>query len=99
MAASAQIYDRPVLRIAVENVSGLPAGLEAELAQGQRFELVRGNKVIAEVRAPEADPEAQQPRVTAATFDWEAQRRQMWGDRVFDVDTTEWIREDRDGRG
>ena len=95
MATSVQTHEQATIRIRMEELSGLPAEFEAELAEGRPVEFVRGDKVIAEARAPEPE----QPRVTAATFDFEAQRRQMWGDRVFDVDTTEWIREDRDARG
>ena len=95
MATNALVDPKPVLRIRIDDLPGLPEDLETELAAGRRIELVRADKVVAEVR----EPGVQLPQVTAANFDWAAQLKEMWGDRVFDVDTTQWIREDRDARG
>lgn len=99
MATSSQIYTKPAMRIQMEELSGLPTELETELALGRPVELARGTEVIAEMRAPKLERGSEEPLVTATTFDWEAQRRQMWGDRVLKAKTTQWIREDRDARG
>jgi len=139
MAASTTIRDA-VVQIAVEDLVSHLATLEAELSQGRSIELLRGETVIAEMRAPkqisamlspddrpfpdivarlkaiygdEVLPEGTGtkwirddrngieealPEVAAKPIpDFRAQMREVFGDKVLDVDTTSWIREDRDG--
>ena len=86
----------PVVRIPLEQLSSQVTMLEAELASGHRVELVRGDHVIAQVLAvlPLAPPK---PETGRAMPDFRARLVQMWGDTPLDVDTTTWVREDRDG--
>jgi len=84
-----------VQRIAVEDMDKHLATLEAELSEGKSIELVRGEVVIAEVRAPKwvkLDTRSFAERMP----DFESRLRRIYGDTVLDVDTTAWISEDRD---
>jgi hypothetical protein len=84
-------------RIAVEELGSHLATLEAELSDGRAIELMRGEKLIAEVRAPggaQAAVEAAPDR--PAMPDFMAMLREIYGDKPLDVDTTEWIREGRE---
>ncbi len=66
--------------------------LEPELKQGHRIEIMRGDTLIAELRAPKVElAEGELPEMP----DFMARMKQMWGDRTFG-DSAKWIREDRD---
>ena len=82
-----------VLRIPVEDLPAHLATLEAELEGGRRIELVRGNDVVADVRAREI--ELPMPGVRPGAPDFMARMKAMWGDRIFE-DSTELIRRERD---
>jgi hypothetical protein len=85
-----------VTRVSVEDLASHLATLEKELGQVPLIEVVRGDTVIAEMRAPKQVSAAVRPEVRPIP-DFRAQMREVFGDRVLDVDTTSWIREDRDG--
>jgi hypothetical protein len=85
-----------VLRVPVEELPGHLATLETELGQVPLIEVVRGERVIAEMRAPKQVSEQALP-IAGPVPDFRAQMREVFGDRVLDVDTASWIREDRDG--
>src|ERR1700761_8005055 len=86
-----------IQRIAVEDMDKHLATLEAELSGGGAIELVRGERVVAEVRAPKIVVEPQE-RVQPPMPDFMARMREIWGDEVLpEGTTTRWIREDRDG--
>jgi hypothetical protein len=90
----------PIVRISVDDLGEHLATLEAELSGGRPVALVRGETVIAEVRAPE--PVALRPNVEIRRDlpDFMGRMRDLWGDTVFPEGTgTRWIREDRDARG
>ncbi|MBB5066796.1 hypothetical protein [Granulicella mallensis] len=86
-----------VQRIAVEDMDKHLATLEAELSGGGAIELVRGDAVIAEVRAPQSVSVDTRP-FSARMPDFKAQMREVFGDVVLDVDTTSWIEDDREDR-
>jgi hypothetical protein len=84
-----------VVRIAVEDLGAHLATLEAELSGAAAIELTRGERVIAEMRAPQpaqAAHLAPQPELP----DFMAMLREIYGDKPLNVDTTEWIREGRE---
>jgi hypothetical protein len=90
-----------VLRINVDEMADHLATLEAELSGGRCIELVRGQTVVAELRA-KAAPSL--PRSTPAASrelpDFLGRMKAIWGDKVFPEGyMTEAIREDRDARG
>jgi hypothetical protein len=87
-----------VLRLSVEELGEHLATLEEELSGGRSIELIRGERVIAEVRAPKEEATtvaAVRPQMP----DFKARLREIWGDQPLDVDMTAVIREDRDARG
>lgn len=84
---------RKVLRIAVEDLAAHIETLEADLQGVSAIELTRGETVVAEVRAPVAAVSR-----SAKLPDFMAQLRATWGDQPLNVDTTEWIREEREER-
>ena len=87
-----------VQRIPVEELAGHLATLESELSDGRSIEIMRGDAVIAEVKAKALPPS---PPAGSKRYrpDFAAQLKEMWGDKVFDTDGTQIIREDRDARG
>ena len=84
-----------VLRVQIEDLAAHLKAMEAELERGHRVELVRGDKVIAEMRAPELAAVLQEERPEMPDF--MARMRKIFGDKPLNVDTTAWVREDRDG--
>ncbi len=88
------------VRLAIDDLPSHVATLKSELREGHVIELVSGDEVVAEMRAPvlqsaqissPQDEERQRPPMP----DFMARMKATWGDRVFD-DSTKWIREDRD---
>ena len=65
------------IRVPVEELAAHRASLEAALADGRCVELVRGDTVIADIRARETKPESgkQDPEMP----DFMARMKQMWG--------------------
>ncbi len=84
-----------VLRIPVEELPDHLATLESELEGGRRIELVRGDAVVAEVRA--RTPELMVPATRPEMPDFMARLKRIYGDKVYE-DSTQWIREDRDAQ-
>jgi hypothetical protein len=84
-----------VQRIAIEDIDKHLATLEIELSGGRSIELVRGERVIAEVRAPERVVLDLRP-FSERMPDFKAQMREVFGDVTLDLDTTAWIEEDRE---
>jgi len=86
-----------VRRVAVEDLAAHLATLEAELSEGKAIEVMRGDKVIAELRGKTAvTVPLSRPDVAAM----KARLRATWGDTVLPSGTmTEVVRNDRDGRG
>ncbi|QMV18119.1 hypothetical protein GOB94_04985 [Granulicella sp. 5B5] len=86
------------VRLSVDELASHLETLEAELSGGRSIELLRGETVIAEVRAPQtsaAKPEAAGER---SIPDFMARLKAMYGDEVLPAGTTtQWIRDDRDG--
>jgi hypothetical protein len=97
MATSTTIRDS-VVQIAVEDLPSHLASLETELSECHSIELVRGETVIAEVRAPKRLAEPERP-ADRPIPDFMARLRELYPDGPLDVDTTAMIREDRDARG
>lgn len=106
MAANASVPGKDgaqeVLRVPVEELGEHLDTLEAELSGGRAIELVRGGKVIAEIRSkPGAEvavgrAEAEVPPLP----DFMGRMREIWGDKVFPEGTgVKMLREDRDARG
>jgi len=86
-----------VLRIDVDDLSNHLATLEAELSGGRCIELVRGDIVVAEVRAKNPLPISP---ATRELPDFLGRMKAIWGDKVFPEGyMTAAIREDRDARG
>ncbi len=85
-----------VLRIPIEELPAHLATLEVELEGGRYIELVRDGNVIADVRAP-ATCVSRRVLPASERPDFMARMKARWGDKPLNVDTTAWIREDRDG--
>ena len=94
MATNTAAYEAPAIRIHVEDVSGLPSELEAELAEGRRVELVRGETVIAKLQVSSAD--ATRRPFLERMPDFMARLKEQYGDQIFS-DSTALIRADRNG--
>ena len=84
-----------VLRLPVEELPAHLAQLEAELSSGCTIELLRGDAVIAELRAKQ--PQDTVPQTRPLAPDFMARMKARWGDRIFN-DSTQWVREDRDAQ-
>ena len=98
MATEGTIRDA-VVRLSVDDLSAHLATLEEELSGGKSIELVRGETVIAEVRAPVQRAVSEDPE-TRYIPDFMGRMKAIWGDKVFPEGyLTGIIREDRDGRG
>jgi hypothetical protein len=96
MATVGTIRDA-VTRVAVEDLVSHLATLETELGQVPLIEVVRGETVIAEMRAPKQMPAAVQLAVQPVP-DFMARLKKIYGDEVLPAGTTtKWIRDDRDG--
>jgi len=94
--ATAGTVREMVTRVSVEELTSHLATLEAELSDGRLIELVRGETVIAEVRAKDMN----QASVAAELPDFMGRLRANWGDTVLPLGTgTALVREDRDSRG
>jgi len=79
-----------VCRVQIEELSERLDYFEHELAQGVIVELVREDRVVAELRAP-APP--------APVPDFMARMKALWGDKVFPSGMmTKIISDDRDSR-
>jgi hypothetical protein len=81
-----------VMRIAIEDLGAHVATLEAELRGVRAIELTRDDMVVADIRPRQAMELKPQP----ALPDFMAMLHEIYGDKPLDVDTTEWIREDRE---
>jgi hypothetical protein len=85
-----------VQRVPVEELAQHLATLEQELSDSGTIELVRGDTVIAELRAKPKTITTDDGRVIP---DFMAQMREVFGDYVFPDGTgLKWINEDRDDR-
>ncbi len=84
-----------ILRVQVEELAAQLGTMEAELERGHRVELLLGDKVIAELRAPELEAAVGSERPEMPDF--MARMRKIFGDKPLNVDTAAWVREDRDG--
>jgi len=83
------------VRIRVEDLGQHLATLESELSDGRSIELVRNERVVAELRA-----KTEQEHVRPAMPDFMGRMKAIWGDKVFPEGyMTQAIREDRDARG
>ena len=78
----------PVLRVAVDELPCRLSNHDAELSLGRRIEIVRGDAVVAELRALEAEPLTSAVRPNAPDFI--TRMRARWGDHRFN-DSTQWI--------
>jgi hypothetical protein len=88
------------LRISVEELARQLATIEAELNGGRAVELMRGETVVAEVRAPRADASKAALDRPHELPDFMGRMRALWGDKVLPEGTgASWVREDRDARG
>lgn len=103
MAASTTVRES-VVRIAVDDLVSHLGTLEAELGQGRSIELVRGERVIAEVRAPQEAA----PMVEAGSAagdgrplpDFMGRLKAIYGDKVYPAGTAvKWVREGRGDDG
>ncbi len=96
MATSETIRDMEgakVQRIQVDDFAQHLATLEQELTDSGTIELVRGDAVIAELRAPSKSTSAKSGRVIP---DFMGQMREVFGDQVFPLGTgLKWINEGR----
>lgn len=87
-------------RIALDDLASHLETLEAELSGGRAVQLVRGETVIAEIRAPQPVAMRMADDTPRKLPDFMGQMRAIWGDEVFPEGTgARWIREDRDARG
>jgi hypothetical protein len=88
-----------VVRIAVDDLGSHLATLETELSDGRSIELLRGDVVVAELRAKRDEPSSVMP-ARRDLPDFMGRMKAMWGDEVFPEGyMTQAIREDRDARG
>jgi hypothetical protein len=86
-----------VTRVAVEDLASHLATLEKELGEVPLIEVVRGDTVIAEMRAPR-QVSAVVPAKARPMPDFMARLKAIYGDEVLPAGTTtKWIRDDRDG--
>ena len=96
MATSETIRDMEgakVQRIQVDDLAQHLATLEQELSDSKTIELVRGDAVIAELRAPSKNVLTKSGRVIP---DFMGQMREVFGDQVFPLGTgLKWINEGR----
>lgn len=94
--ATAGTVREMVTRVSVDELASHLATLEAELSDGRSIELVRGETVIAEVRAKEVEHTVAPVELP----DFMGRLRANWGDTVLPLGTgTSIVREDRDSRG
>lgn len=80
--------------INVEDVPGCAVQIENWLGSGENVELVRDGRPIARivpVETPAASNGATRP---VPKVDWAAQRKEIWGDRVFSAEEVRQMRED-----
>jgi len=97
MATSTTIRDS-VLQVAVEDLVSHLATLEAELSLGRSIELLRGETVIAEMRAPKTEVAGLGSVAERPLPDFMGRMKAIWGDTVFPEGTgVRLVRADRDG--
>jgi len=91
-----ETYSAKVQRVPIEELAQHLATLEQELSEGRSIELVRGETIVAEVRAKAAPAAEEKAWVTP---DFLGQMREVFGDYVFpDGTALKWIDEDRGPR-
>lgn len=85
----------PAARVDIEDLPAHLPTIEAELEGGRPIELLRDGQVIAEIRGRELKTElgSRHPPMP----DFLARLRRIYGNTPLAVDTTAWVREDRDG--
>jgi hypothetical protein len=87
-----------IRRIDVDELPRHLSSLEQELGNDGAIELTRNDLVIAEVRA-KVVPIPSQSAARRPIPDFEARLRELFPGGPLSTDSTELIREDRDGRG
>ena len=88
------------VRLSIDDLPTHIATLKAELQDGHTVELLSGDQVVGEVRARSAMRKEQVSPIDepiSTRPDVMAELKRMWGEQPLNVDTTTWVREDRDG--